>query len=193
MGAVVLKSWRVNKQPDNGGYFISITGREGGLIAWVLALLKIDPTTTLKVNINRVEFIVASLAGTANRLIPLNNISSTYYGYHKPWKSALGIFSFFLFMASAVAQSAGFFAGLITFIIGVAVGAGYYMLNRSLTIGIVEISGVVSGIEFKRSIIENIDVDENQAKNVCELIQALIERKQQIKTAAPIPPTSPAQ
>ena len=96
MGAVVLKSWRANKHPDSKGYFVSISGREGGLIAWVLALMKIDPATTLKVNANRVEFIVASLAGSANRIIPLGSISSTYYGYHKPWMVASGLFSFSL-------------------------------------------------------------------------------------------------
>lgn len=186
MGTIVLKSWRANKGPDSKGYFISINGREGGLIAWFLALVKIDPTTTLKVNMNRVEFIVASLAGTDNRLIPLNNISSTYYGYHKPWKIALGIILTFVGLGSAAAQSGGFVAGLFTVLIGIAIALVYYFLNRSLTIGIVEISGVVSGIAFKRSVIENIDVDENQAKYACDLIQALVERKQQkVATIAP--------
>jgi hypothetical protein len=183
MGTIVLKSWRVKKEPDNKGYFIAINGREGGLIAWFLALVKIDPTTTLKVNMNRVEFIVASLAGTDNRLIPLTNISSTYYGYHKPWKIALGIIFLFVAIASGAAQSGGFLAGLLTFLLGVIISLVYYFLNRSLTIGIVEISGVVSGIAFKRSIIENIDVDEKQAKFACDLIQALIERKQQMKNS----------
>ena len=61
------------------------------------------------------------------------------------------------------------------------------MLNRSLTIGIIEVSGVVSGIQFKKSVIENVDVDQKQAEIGCELIQALVERKQKIKMGAPLP------
>jgi len=56
-------------------------------------------------------------------------------------------------------------------------GLVYYFLNRQLTLGFIENSGVVNGIRLKRSVIENVDINEDQAKNVCLMIQKLIEAK----------------
>jgi len=50
-------------------------------------------------------------------------------------------------------------------------------LSRTLTLGFVEHSGVVSGIRFKRSVIEGIDVNEQQGHYICQITQALIEAK----------------
>jgi len=51
--------------------------------------------------------------------------------------------------------------------IGVVLALIYCFLNRTLTLGFVEASGFVNGIRFKRSVIENIDIDQTQAKTVC--------------------------
>ena len=67
---------------------------------------------------------------------------------------------------------------LITAGIGAVIAALVYYLNRTLTLGFVEQSGVISGIRFKRSVIENIDINQEQSKMVCLLVQRLIESKQ---------------
>ena len=41
---------------------------------------------------------------------------------------------------------------------------------------------MVSGIRFKRSVIENVDINQEQAKMVCLLVQRLIEAKQRRNT-----------
>ena len=178
MAALVLKQWSVkNIVVDKAGNYIVITGREGGLIAWILALLGIDPTTSIKVSMKRVEFKQSSLAGTSNRMIPLQGVCSTYYGYHKPWKEALGIFIVLAFLFGSIGEAAHSSSTTIFgTLISIAIALAYYFLNRTLTLGFVENSGVISGINFKRSIIENIDVNEEQARYVCELTQALIEK-----------------
>ena len=159
---------------------------EGGLIAWLLSLMRIDPTTTILVGLDRLEFTSASLAGTASRLIPLQSICSTYYGYHKPWKVAaiiMSVFGIFAFLLASGAANKGEVGGavwsfLVTGGIGVVLAMLYYFLNRTLTLGFVEQSGVVSGIQFKRSVIENVDVNQEQAKTVCAIVQRLIEAKE---------------
>ncbi|KFJ13515.1 hypothetical protein DR66_4886 [Delftia acidovorans] len=178
MSALVIKAWKASEQPiDDKGNHIAITGREGGLVAWILSKVNIDPTTTIRVGSERLEFSSASLSGTQSRLIPLQGICSTYYGYHKPWKTALGIGALSLFMGgSMMAQS--FFAGLVVMLIGWGIAAVIYFLNRTLTLGFIENSGVVNGIQFKRSVIENIDITQEQARQVCELMQKLIEAKE---------------
>lgn len=180
MSALVIKMWRVETKPAEGEKsHVKITGRQGGLIAWLLSRMGIDPTTTIQVGLERIEFSSSSLAGIESRLIPLQSVCSTYYGYHKPWKAALSIMFMFPLLASPAWTQGGSFGRFVLLMgIGVAIALVYYFLNRTLTLGFVEHSGVVSGIRFKRSVIEGIDVNQEQAKTVCELLQRLIEAKE---------------
>lgn len=184
MSALVIKSWQAETRPiDENNNYVSIVGRESGLIAWVLSKVAVDPTTKITVGPERLEFSSASLSGTESRIIPLESISSSYYGYYKPWKQSVGIFFLFFIMAMSFARGGGgavggFMIFLITAGIGAVIAALVYYLNRTLTLGFVEQSGVVSGIRFKRSVIENIDINQEQSKMVCLLVQRLIESKQ---------------
>lgn len=179
MQPLVIKEWKANSQPvDPEGNLISITGRQGGLIAWILALLKIDPTTSIKVSPDRVQFSSASLSGTEFRMIPILSVCSTYYGYHKPWKAALGIAVFFGFIGAVISdvmQSAA--PAIILLLMGIGLAFLYYFLSRTLTLGFVEHSGVISGIRFKRSIIEGVEINQTQGNYICGLTQSLIEAK----------------
>jgi hypothetical protein len=186
MGALVIKAWRADAASvDEMSNHVKIAGRQGGLIAWALSLLGIDPTTTVQVDSERIKFSNASLAGSESRLIPLQSICSTYYGYHKPWKTAFMFVLLFIFLGATLGSGAaesGSAAGalatlVVTTAIGVVVALAYYFLNRTLTLGFVEISGAVSGIRFKRSVIENVDINEEQAKSVCAVVQQLIDAK----------------
>jgi hypothetical protein len=119
-------------------------------------------------------------------LIPLQGICSTYYGYHKPWKAAATILLLFALLGFSLGidsaeqgnHADAFSAFIISSTIGLIISAIYYFLNRTLTLGFVEQSGVVNGIIFKRSVIENVDINHEQAKSVCVIIQRLIEMKE---------------
>ncbi len=183
MAVYVIKSWRASDQPDVHTNYVSIVGRREGLISWALALFGIDPTVSIKVGDNRIEFSEASLSGSVRRLIPLPSVCSTVYGYHKPWKKALGFAIFLIWIISSVASSVtgvfsfgGLFVGIL---IGALVGLLYFFLNRTLTLGFVEHSGVLSAIQFKRSVVENQDINEAQAGYVCQVVQFLVENRQQ--------------
>lgn len=187
MSALVIKAWRADTKPiDSKNNFVNITGREGGLVAWLLSLMGVDPTTTIRVGLDRVEFSSSSLAGTETRMVPLQSVCSTYYGYHKPWKAAASYIALFAFLgvtfAGPSAQSTGEGFSFTTFAvitgIGIAIALAYYFLNRTLTLGFVEHSGFVCAIRFKRSVIENVDINEEQAKSVCTIVQRLIEAKE---------------
>ena len=180
--AYVIKTWRAGDQPDAHTNFITITGRKEGVISWILARFGIDPTVSITANDTRIEFSEASLSGSVRRLIPLPSVCSTLYGYHKPWKKALGIAIFFIWIISSVASAGadgfsfgGLFGGIL---VGTVIGLLYFFLNRTLTLGFVEHSGVVSAIQFKRSVVENQDINEAQAGYVCQVVQALLEARQ---------------
>ncbi len=176
---LVLKTWSVSNEPSgSNNAYIHINARNAGLMAWFLTLVGVDATTSIVVTNEKVEFKATSLAGTDHRLIPLQNICSTYYGYHKPWKLAILIVAFFCWISIGIGQGGGFFAGLIVALVGLGIAVLIYFLNRTLTLGFVEVSGVISSIRFKRSVIENIDINQEQSRRVCELTEALIDIKQ---------------
>ena len=180
MSALVLKEWKADSSAiDSDGNLVRIVGRKAGLIAWFLALLKIDPTTSVLVSPNRVEFIASSLAGTDHRVIPVRQISSTYYGYYKPWKMAIVIFVVVGWLAGLLfgGSDPSLISNSSAIIMGALVALIYYQLSRTMTLGFVEVSGVVSAIQFKQSVIEGVEINAKSAEYVCDLAQFLIDAK----------------
>ena len=186
MSVLAIKSWRAETKPfDNKGTHIHITGRKSGIIDFLLALMKIDPVTKVIVSSERLEFSQASLSGTEYRVIPLQNICSTYFGYSKPWKMAIGMWIGLLFLAysltRAFASEGEAVEGLILLawimLLGAVLSLVYYVINIRITLGFVESSGHVSVIAFKRSVIENVQINDEQARNACIIVQRCIEAK----------------
>ena len=165
MNAYVIKNWYVSETPPVGSMQdnILIEGRAGGLLSWLLSLIGISPTVKMAIGPERTHFAEGSLEGSKNRIIPIENVCSTFYGYAKPWKEALIL---------------GALLAVPTFGFGIILAVIYYYLNKCMTVGFVEVSGVVSIIAFKRSVIEGVKVDVEQARQVAELTQKLIEARE---------------
>lgn len=159
--ALVIKKWYASETPNGDGNYVHIIGREAGLFSWLLSIFKIDPITEVEVKDNIIKFTSSSLAGKEKRIIPLRSITSTFYGYKKPWQMALAL-TLLLFPV--------FFIGLI-------VGPLYYILNKSLTVAVVESSSWVGSFSFKRSVIEGQNINEDQAYEVIEIIRKVVEKK----------------
>ncbi|MBL9133922.1 MAG: hypothetical protein JNG86_22105 [Verrucomicrobiaceae bacterium] len=182
MVTLVITKWRATNTADaTDGCFVVIVGRREGIISWLLSLLGIDATSSVRVSDSRIEFEEASLSGRLKRLIPLNSVCSTLYGYTKPWKKGLLIAAllfgacFFLAGAMGDGRSPNVMVLVGGFVVSVLLGILYYHLNKQFTLGFVEDSGVMSAIQFKRSVIENQDINETQAAYVSQLVQVLIE------------------
>ena len=188
MAAYVIKSWRATDQPDAKENYVTIVGRKEGIISWLLALFRIDPIVSITVSAARIEFSQGSLSGSVRRLIPLTGVCSSVYGYHKPWQKALSIVVALTFIITSVGSALSsegirdepfsFGALFLGLLIGSVLAVLYDFLNRTLTLGFVENSGVLSAIQFKRSVVENQDINEKQAGYVCELVQYLVEARQ---------------
>jgi hypothetical protein len=156
-GDLVLKEWYVGtKGNPTEEPLVSIVGRAPGFMAFLLNIIGLDPTTTMQVSSKAVYFTTSSIKGQETRVIPLSKISSTYYGYNKPVE----------YLIAAVATS-WTCIGPIIFII-------LYFLKKSLTLAVVEQSGVISAIRFKASVIEGIEVNEQECENVNNVIRDLL-------------------
>ncbi len=159
--ALVIKKWYASETPNHDGNYVHIVGREAGLFSWLLSVFKIDPITEIEVKEDIIKFTASSLAGKEKRIIPLRSITSAFYGYKKPWQMAVAL-TLLLFPV--------FFIGLI-------VGPVYYMLNKSLTVAVVESSSWSGAISFKRSVIEGQNINEEQAYQVIEIVRKVVEKK----------------
>lgn len=145
-------------------------------MSWFLSLAKIEPIHHLRINAERIEFRSTSLSGVQSRIIPLEGVSSTYYEFHRPWKEAVALFVFFTFFLNIPALIGYMMMGDIGFVIGfsfggvLAFGAGilYYYLNKAIVVGIVEASGLVCALAFKRSLIEGIELSSEMGKVFAE-------------------------
>jgi hypothetical protein len=165
--ALVIKEWFASEEPNDNGDYVYLSGREGGLVSWLLSVFGIDPTSEVKINNDLIRFDTSSLAGVEKRIIPLASVSSASYAYKKPWKVALLLIT----IALGLLSISGWF------IIFLAVGPVYYFLNKSLTIDVLEVAGKARVFSFKRSVIEGQDIGEEDAYKVIDLIRKLIEKK----------------
>jgi hypothetical protein len=159
--ALVIKKWYASDKPNDKGAFVHLVGREAGLFAWLLSVIGLDPTTEIEITKDMIVFTAASLEGRTTRVIPMQSLTSAFYGYEKPWKLALLI---------GVLLTPVFFIGLV-------LGPLYYFLNKKLAIGVVEASGWSGGFAFKRSVIEGQNIDEGEAYRVINVVRRLIEEK----------------
>lgn len=159
--ALVIKKWYAATTPNVDGNFVHLVGREAGLFAWLLSVVGLDPTTEVRINSNLIVFTSASLSGRTTRVIPMQSLTSAFYGYEKPWKEALVL---------TLVLMPVFFVGLL-------VGPLYYFLNKKLAIGVVEASSWSGGFAFKRSVIEGQNIDEKSAYKVIDIVRSLIEKK----------------
>jgi hypothetical protein len=183
MTAYVVKSWNVGEEPNQNGNFVEIKGRAPGIVSWILALVGIEPTVSIKISDKSFIFEAGSWAGRFYKTIPIAMISSVYYGYSKPWKGAVAlavIFSLFLNVPCWIGSLSenpaliiiGFLFGVL---LAIGIGILYYFLNKKLTLGVFEIGGIASGIEIKRSVIEGKSLDEKDAERVGRILNQLIE------------------
>jgi hypothetical protein len=182
MGLLVIKEWKADTKPlDNKNNYVRIIGRRKGFFAWLLSKFNIDPTISMFVSPIWIEFSMSSMSGTFKKYINLDSVSSTYYGYTKPWWKAITIFFTTMFIIAGIGYE--FFKDstlsvvLVSIFISVISAISYYKYNKLFILGFVESSGEKNEINFKRSYIENVEINEEQSRMVCYIIQKLIEFK----------------
>lgn len=149
--ALVLKEFSINNQ---GPEYVHIVARKGGLIAWLLTMLGIDATTTFRVFADRIEFEEGSLSGKLSTTMPLRSISIATCGYTKPFLYIV-LAIVMVMLAIPTFGITLIFAGLFIF--------GYFY-HKALVISAVSHSGWSAAICFKRSVIEGVKIEYEQAQ-----------------------------
>jgi hypothetical protein len=159
---LVLRRFKID-ETSTADVLIDIVGRASGILAWLLTVMGFDAETSLKVTDKEVSFRSSSLLGQTHQVVPLPSVSSTHCGYSKP----IGyLITGVLFLVGGILSGLGQRRGGAVMLIGLVIGGillvAYY-LSRKIVISIETSGGMVLGLSFKRSVIENVSVDIEQA------------------------------
>ena len=67
------------------------------------------------------------------------------------------------------------FGGALGVFASIGIAAIYYAFNKRMSVGLVEMSGIVNQIVFKRSVLEGINLDEQSSAQASDVIQWLMD------------------
>lgn len=161
----VIKKWVANETPNDKGIYVEIEGRKGGLIAFILSIVGIDPVVSLIVDRENVRFKEGSWNGYISNITPIQKICSGNFGYVKP------------FWGTVVMILLGFF--LVPFTFGISLilciwGFFSYFFNKTIMLGVTNVSGDDYAFAFKRSLIEGKNIDEVAAERIIAIIEMIM-------------------
>ncbi len=175
---LILRKFKIDESPS-AKVTIDVVGRNKGLIGWLLTIIGINPEVSFRLTNNDIIFRSSSLFGEANSTVPLPSVSSTHCGYSKPLGYLFfGIFLVFfgIFFGIAIASINGAL-GMLIFILSIIIGGilfVLYWLSKKIYISLQTKGGLYLGLAFKRSVIENISIDFDQAMKAIKIINIKI-------------------
>ena len=167
--ALVVQEKEIN---ESGPRYIHLKGRRAGIIAKILSLIGIDATTSFDVYEDRIEFSSGSIFGRTTECIPMTAVCNVGTGYVKP---AAFLFTgiFLIISAIPVLIRGSKLAALITLIISALMLVGYF-LGKTMMIYARSTGADLDVISFKRSVIENQRIDDDEAKRIVDIMNKLV-------------------
>lgn len=151
--ALVVKELKISEE---GPQYVHIVARKAGVGAFLLSLIGIDSTTVFDVYSDRLEFVEGSLSGRMNTCMPLSSVSVATSGFVKP----------FMLLLLGIVFTLTCFGGIV----GIPMIIGYF-LSKSLVVSVTSNGGEAVSIFLKRSIIEGVEINEETAFKIVEIIK----------------------
>lgn len=187
--SLVLKKFVVNSDQET---YLEISGRHPGLISWIFNKMKFDITTTVIGNSQGIVFKNSSLFGQKYNVVSLHQISSVHCGFGRP----IGyiVMAGFLLLAGVVYSVQGVWdyisytaihdfslgftmevskhivtKGLLIYVVALIFIIAYFLL-KNIIINYETTGGMILGVTFRRSVIENVAVDIAKAKEAVDVV-----------------------
>jgi hypothetical protein len=182
---LVPKRWYADAKPNERHNYVEIEARDAGLFGWLLALLKINPTFFIGVGATQAVYQATSFTGYRKVILPIDSISSSFFGYYKPWKAAISLFMVFFAGAYLLISFNEIGAGLGVLTAGMLIAMLYYFLNKELLIGLTDNIGRDYSLVLKKSVIGNQEINEQQMELVTRILLAIINDQKSRKQARP--------
>lgn len=171
--ALALRKFKVDESLSEG-VLVDIRGRASGIIGWLLTIIGLYGETSLKMTGKEISFSNKSRFGQIYQVVPIPCISSTHCGYSR----SIGyLILAVLFIISGVIT--GFVPGSnsVAVIIVLLFGGLFliaYWFSKRIAITLETSGGMVLGLSFKRSVIENVRVDIDQALKAIHVVNGKV-------------------
>ena len=170
----VLKMFQIDNSGISGAHLF-IEARKPGLMSFILNILGLDDSASLKVTKGVITFRKSSLFGLVQTSTSLTQIGSFQGGYSKP---------IIYLVLSFVSILFGVFLDIYDndiFPFGSIFGAAFallfliiYALQKNLMFGFETSGGAYYGLAFKRGILDGVSVDIEQVERALMMVNALI-------------------
>ena len=168
---LVLKQFQVDESAET---FLTIKGRQEGVIAWILSKVGLDPTTEMVCNRREVVYKSSSARhGQQNINIPNTAVTAVVTGYTKPFPLLVmaAVFALSGIITAASQGAAWFIVGLI--IAGICLIA--YALNKEMFFGVYNGGDkCIASLTTKRSVIEGVNVDFDKFEKAATLLTRVV-------------------
>jgi hypothetical protein len=164
-------------------YPVVIEGRRTGLIQWLLVQLRLGNLYKIYVKKDYIIYSEDSMSGFAMDLTPVHKVASTSCGFHRPILLLILaglIFVLYwvaLFYTLATTFDFAFGGFAISFLLVLILDALLiiiYIFRKNFYIAIYTVGGVQYRLSFKRSFIENVDVNMRTVEDAIFLINDLV-------------------
>ncbi len=152
--ALVIKKWVANTVADSDGNLVHIEARPAGIVAWAMDMLGMGVTSRLLVSDRTVTYENSSWTGHANVTFTTDKITGVVHGTSKPFREALVL---------------GFALGVRTFGVGAIIGVIYYLMSKSLTVGVM-VGNIEYSIPYKKTTVDGVELGKEQAAQVAAII-----------------------
>jgi hypothetical protein len=171
---LVLKRF-VLGQTQAGGPFIDLEGRAPGLVSFVLSVMKVDPTLSLRCFADRVEVVEAGVAGRESVVIPLTKVSAIIGGHSRSIAPLVagGVFAFFAMVTvigAAVSGEGGAVAAAVFWTFLAVVALVRFFLSRTMVLAVQNGGDKSFGLRFGQGMIEGVDVNPTRVQQAVEML-----------------------
>ena len=173
MGALVLKKFDIKSDATGKNDCIHVVGRQSGLIAFFMSLAKIDPTTEIKCNDERIEVTKSSFFGQQSICMPIAAVTGIIGGYTKPKSLLFGMLPV-MFVGFSLAQPMRSSVPILVAVVLCIVMFVMYMLKKEMSLFAQNGGDTLWGLTFKRSIIEGVDVDSQKVNTAVGLMNSRV-------------------
>ncbi len=170
-GTLVLRRFSVDATGANGVY-VEIVGRNAGLVGWLLSVIGLDDDAHLRLTAQQVSLETLSLQGRSRAVVPMACVASAAAGYEKSLSLLIigSMLAMFGLYDGLVGDSA---RGMLGSLLLGGIFLFFYWLSKRLSITIETTGGSRLGLRFKRSLIENVEVDFDKASAVVDMLEGL--------------------
>jgi hypothetical protein len=193
---LVLKRFTLG-QTQPGGPFIDLEGRAPGVVSFVLSLVGVDPTLSLRCFADRVEIVEAGLGGRETVVVPIGKVSSIIGGHSRSLASLVaagvcGLFGMLAMFASMVGsgEMGGAVVGAVFWFLLAAIALVRFFLSRSMVLAVQNGGDKSFGLRFGQGVIEGVDVNPARVQQAVDLLNRATMEANALPAAAALPMSS---